>query len=105
MGRRRDKIGEPFTPIVNRMIDSPAYMRLTNAARTAYTLLKRQCNGHGQTEVKFPYSHARPYMKTDTFAKAIRQLEELGFIEKKQHGGLFRRTNSYRLIEDWRKIK
>ena len=82
-----------------------AWERLTNAARVAYVMLKAECNHAGQNEVKLPYSDIRKIMKTDTFARSIRQLEGLGFIEITQHGGLYRRTNTYKFIEDWRKIK
>ena len=50
----------------------------------------------GQREVIFPYTHAEAYMTRNTFAKAIKQLVELGFIEKSDFGGLYRRTNIYK---------
>ena len=106
MGRRKRKtIGEPFVPMLKHMIKSPAYKKLTNASRVAYLLLRTQVNGDGQQEVKFPYTDAEPYMKRHTFSRSIKQLEELGFIEKSQHGGMYRKTNSYLFIEKWREIK
>lgn len=87
------------------MVNSPAFKKLTNAARVAYLLLKCQCKEAGQREVIFPYGHAEPYMTRHTYSKAIRQLVEFGFIEKSDRGGLFRRTNVYRLIEKWRAFK
>jgi hypothetical protein len=107
MGRRKksNPIGENFVPVVKFMIKSPAFKKLTNASRVAYLLLKAQCNNRDQREVVFPYSHAEDYMNRHTFARSIKQLVDLGFIEKSDFGGLYRRTNVYRLIEDWRKIK
>ena len=102
---KKNKIGEPFVPVLKRMINSPAYKRLSNASRVAYLLLKAQCNENGQREIKFPYRDAQLYMKPSTFSRSIKQLEELGFIEKTQYGGLYRRTNVYRLIEKWREVK
>jgi hypothetical protein len=107
MGKKKKSkpIGENFVPVVKFMINSPAFKRLTNASRVAYLLLKAQCNKPGQRDVIFPYSHAAEYMNRHTFSRSINQLVEFGFIEKSDFGGLFRRTNVYRLIEEWRKIK
>lgn len=91
--------------MVKFMIKSPAYKRLTNAARVAYLLLKAQINRRDQREVIFPYSHAEPYMNRHTFSRSIAQLIELGFIQKSDFGGLYRRTNVYLLIENWRTVK
>lgn len=103
--RKKNRIGEPFAPLLKAMVKSVAYKKLSNPARTAYTLLLCQCSEPGQREVIFPYSHAEDYMNRHTFARAIRQLCELGFIEKSDFGGLYRRTNVYRFTEDWRQIR
>lgn len=98
-------IGEPFVPITKYMIQSPAYKKLTNASRVAYLLLQAQCNKRKQQDVIFPYSHAAEYMNRHTFARSIKQLVELGFIEKSDFGGLYRRTNVYQFVNKWRDIK
>jgi len=98
-------MGEPFVPIIKHMIQSKAFKRLTNASHMAYLLLKAQCRERNQREVIFPCSHAAEYMTRHTFSRCIKQLGKLGFIEKSDFGGLYRRTNKYLLIEDWRKIK
>ncbi len=102
---KRNQIGEPFVAVIKYMLRSPAYKKLRNPARVAHLLLSAQRYQAGQREVKFPYSEAQQYMDRHTFSRAIRQLVELGFIEKTQYGGLYRRTNIYRFIEDWRKVK
>lgn len=84
------------------MIKSEAFKKLTNAARVTYLLLKAQCCKPNQVEVKFPYTDALPYMNKHTYSRSIKQLIELGFIEKTQEGGLYRRTNIYRFVESWR---
>ena len=99
------KINGAFVPIMKDMISSPAFLNLTNASRVAYLLLKAQCCKFDQKEIKFPYSHAEKYMHMHTFAASLKQLEENGFIEKTQEGGLFRRTNIYSLTDKWKTIK
>lgn len=103
--KQKNQIGEPFAPILKPMVNSPAFKKLSNAARVAYLLLKCQCKESGQREVIFPYGSAEQFMKRHTFSRSIKQLEELGFIEKSDFGGLYRRTNVYRFINDWRSIK
>jgi len=92
----------PFAYITKEMIASESFKQLTNASRVAYLLLVSQCRSNDQKEVKFPYSHAKEYMKTNTFARAIKQLAEKGFIVKEQSGGLYRRTNIYSFSNDWK---
>ncbi len=67
--------------------------------------MKAQCKHYDDLEVKFPYSHAMPYMDKHTFSRSISQLVELGFIEKSFVGGMFRRTNIYKFIDTWEGIK
>lgn len=107
MGRRskKNRINESFVPIIKHMIQSPAFKQLTNASRVAYLLLKAQINKSDQREVIFPYGQAEAYMDRKTFARSIRQLCELGFIEKSDFGGLYRRTNVYKFTEEWRNKK
>ena len=100
----KNKIEGPFVPILRHMIWCPAYKKLTNPARTAYLLLKAQVKENGQREVVFPYAHAQPYMNRHTFSRSIKQLVELGFIEKSDFGGLYRRTNVYKFTDGWRQI-
>jgi len=98
-----DKPG--FAMVTNEVICSPAYKTLTNTARTAYTLLRAQVKKKGQLDVIYPYSHATDYMERRTFAKSIQQLIEVGFIDKKQSGGLYRRTNIYLFSDRWKGFK
>lgn len=100
--RKKNHINEPFIPILKHMIKSPAFKALSNPARVAYLLLKAQINSHDQQEIIFPYSHAMEYMEKRTFSAALKQLIKMGFIEKTQFGGLYRRTNVYKLSDQWR---
>jgi hypothetical protein len=102
---KKNQIGEPFVAILKHMIKSPAFKQLTNASRVTYLLLRSQITKYGQREVIFPYSDAEHYMKRQTFARSIKQLEKYKFIEISDRGGLYRRTNIYRFVEGWREIK
>ena len=103
--KKKNQIGEHFVPILKHMINSEAFKQLTNASRVSYLLIKAQVKKAGQDEVVFPYSHAEAWMNRHTFSRSIKQLIDLGFIERSSFGGLYRRTNIYRLIERWRDVK
>jgi hypothetical protein len=100
--KKKQPIGEPFVPILKHMINHDSFKQLTNAARVAYMLLLAQKKSTSDNDVIFPYSHAEPYMNRHTFSRSIKQLIELGFIERSSFGGMYRRTNQYRFVEDWR---
>ena len=94
--KKKDRL-PPFVPIFKETIKSESFKRLTNASRVAYLLLKNQCCHFDQTTVIFPYSHAAEYMHKGTWNTSIKQLVREGYIEIEQKGGLYRRTNIYKL--------
>lgn len=100
--RRRKNKQPPFVAMPWAMIDSPAWEKLSNASRVAYIHIKRQARNSHPGDLKLPYSDMDGIMKRHTFARSIRQLEALGFIERSQIGGLYRRTNLFRLSEEWK---
>ncbi len=87
-----------FVMLKNTFIFSDVFKRLTNAARVAWILLRSQVKYDGDTDIKFPYSDAQKFMDRNTWARAIDLLQREGMIEKIQEGGLYRRTNIYRLV-------
>ena len=101
MAKKKNRL-PPFVYVTKEMLKSDAYKALTNASRVALLLLKAQMTSNDQNEVKFPYSHVEGYMQKRTFARAIRQLEEMGFIVKTQEGGMYRRTNIYTFSYEWK---
>lgn len=99
-----NEINEPFVYLTKSMINSDRFKRLTNASRIAYLLLKSQVKSSSTYLVKFPYTHAVPYMEKGTFSASIKQLIREKFIEKTQAGGLYRKTNIYCICELREKI-
>ncbi len=103
--KKRGKRTTPFARIYKDLIDSPAFQSLSNSARVTYLLLRAQINHDKQVKVIFPYIHAQKYMKSNTFSRAITQLTTHGFIKKEQKGGLYRKTNVYTFVDEWRSFK
>lgn len=84
------------------IVDSRGWQELTNAARVAYIHLKRKVTNSSPGEVSLSYKEMEKFMHRHTYADALELLEEKGFIEKKQMGGLYRRRNFFKLIDGWR---
>lgn len=85
-----------FARIYSTVLYSPAFSKLSLAAKFTYVLLKAQISHTRQDEVVFSYIDAEKHMQKRTFAAAIKQLIEFGFIKKKQKGGPFRTINFYK---------
>lgn len=101
--RRRKQKLPPFVPIFRDMLKSPAWEALGNAARVAYVHIKAKCVSPNPGNLSLSYNEMERIMERRTFSGALKELEEFGFIEKTQTGGLYRRRNFFRLIEEWRK--
>jgi DNA-binding transcriptional regulator YhcF (GntR family) len=104
MGRKRNKLSR-FVAIQWEIIDSEAWAALTNASRVAFVHLKRKVTNPNPGELSLSYNEMEKFMNRHTYAKALRELENVGFISKEQHGGLFRRRNFFKLSEEWRRYK
>ena len=102
MARKKNKLSR-FVAIQWEIIDGEAWRALTNASRVVFVHLKRKVTNPNPGELSLSYKEMEKFMNRHTFAKALRELEQVGFISKKQYGGLFRRWNFFRLSEEWRR--
>jgi DNA-binding transcriptional regulator YhcF (GntR family) len=100
-GKGKKKLSR-FIALEWSVVDSKAWEQLTNAARVAYIHLKRKVTNSTPGEITLSYNQMEKFMNRHTFADALTQLERKGFIEKTQMGGLYRRRNFFRLINEWR---
>jgi DNA-binding transcriptional ArsR family regulator len=103
MGRRRKSKLSRFVALHWEIIDSRAWQDLSNASRVALIHLKRKVFKANPGEISLSYNEMEKIMCRHAFAKALKQLEDVGFITKEQQGGLFRRRNFFRLSENWRR--
>ncbi|MGA2466863.1 MAG: hypothetical protein ABSH06_21260 [Thermodesulfobacteriota bacterium] len=103
MGRRGKNKLSRFVALHWEIIDSKAWENLTNASRVALIHLKRKIVKPNPGEISLSYQEMEKIMHRHTFATALKQLEQMGFITKEQRGGLYRRRNWFRLSEEWRK--
>lgn len=105
MGRKKaHRIDFPFLPFPLDVMGSKAWELLTNAARVAYLHIRERWWFDRQKPVSVTYTAMERLMERDTFAKALKQLEAVGFIEKTQTGGIFRKRNYFDMSDEWRRI-
>jgi len=102
MKRRRKS--PPFIMLVHAMFDSEAFNSLSGSAVRVLLSIMRCKNGSNGTSaepIQCPYAVMNGNMGQATKARAIRELEEKGFIELAQHGGLMKQPNLYVLSCEW----
>jgi hypothetical protein len=105
MGRHKKSISRPFVMVFRDMLSSEAWEELTNASRVAYIHLKSKCVSKEQNEVTLSFKEMERFMDPKTYARALTQLIECGFITRAQRGGLFRKRNFFAFTDEWRNFK
>lgn len=82
------KPNEHFTRLHDSLIKSVPYKKLSHSARTVYTILKSEFKGWATgNNIICPYRLFNEYgLNNMTIAKALRELEEAGFIEIERQG-------------------
>ena len=98
------------------VMDSKAWKQLDNHSRVVYLYFIRRelinsWKGKNKKnkevwrpEISLSYREMEKIVDSHQFSKAIKKLETLGFIIKKQEGGLYRRRNWYLFSDKWREI-
>jgi hypothetical protein len=99
--RRRNKMA-PFVAIEKAMLRSEAWEKIGNASRVAFLHIKAEMVSANTNHLELSYRQMEGIMAHHTFSCALRELEDAGFIEREQRGGLFRRKNIFRIIDGWR---
>ena len=96
-----------YIRLYDEMIDSPAYIALSDQAKAVYTLLVREYKGiFTGNVVKCPYALMESHgIRRQSIANWLAELQALGFIQIEIHGGMFRNPNEYRLINGWADFK
>ena len=105
-----------FIQVKFTMLKSKAWERLNNNSKVLYLyFMQRELvnSWSGKNEknkdtwrpdISLSYREMEKHLNPHQFSRAIKELEKMGFIKKKQEGGLYRRRNWYSLSNDWRRI-
>ncbi len=104
---KRGRKGPLFIMVENPLFDSEAFNSLSHSAVRVFLSIIRHKNptkgmaGSLSEPIFCPYTDMNGGMARATIAKAIRELEEKGFIERTQRGGLYKRPNLYAFSGEW----
>lgn len=102
MKRRRK--GPNFIMLEHPLFDSEAFNSLSGSAvRVLLSIMRCKNGSNGTTDnpIICPHDSMNGRMSRTTIGKAIRELERIGFIERTQHGGLYKQLNLFALSGDW----
>ncbi len=100
MGSSRRKKCAPFVMLEKATLKSDEWQQLSLHAKYLYMKIKAKFNGTNNGKIAFRYSEIRgeDKFKSDaTISKYLKELISKGWIDKTEHGGLFRYYCLYRL--------
>lgn len=95
--RRKKKGFIPFAPIFKDVLSKPEWKSLSRSEKLIYIYIKANYNGRNNGEIPFTYLSVKGEFASATISKALKGLIRNGWIEKTEHGGLFRYYCLYKL--------
>jgi len=101
---KRGRKSQPFIMLEHPLFDSEAFNSLSHSAARVLLSIMRRKNGKNGTDdapIECPYPAMSGNMGSATIAKAIRELEEKGFINLARRGGLMKKTNLFVFSGEW----
>jgi len=104
MSRKRQK-GPPFVMLEKATLNSPECKSLTNSEFRVYVYIKKNYNGGNNEQIPLKYSELEDIMAPGTISKALKGLISKGWIEKTEHGGMFRYYCLYDLTGRYDRIR
>jgi len=99
MAKKRTKL---FIQLYFDFYDTKEWRSLKWYSKLAYLRFKRKYNPRHSEKITVSYKEMTDEMSEPTFKKAIQELEEVGFIDIEQKGGLYRKRNYYSFSHRWR---
>jgi len=94
---QKNKKHNPFVMLLRQTLISAPWQALTHSEMIAYIYIKKNYNGGNNGQIPLKYVELKRVLAAATLAKALKGLISKGWIEKTQHGGLFRFSCFYKL--------
>ena len=95
--RKKQRWGPPFVMVEKETLIKPGWKKLSTSAKLIYIYVKKNYNGRNNGKIPFKYSEVRDEFAPATISKALKELIAKEWIEKTQHGGLYRYYCLYKL--------
>ncbi len=84
------------------MLKDPEWRKLPSSAKVIYIYLRAKFNHKDLSRVTLTYPELKDMMSPNTIAKAIKALEDNGWIKKVYQGGLFGGANKYQFVGEYK---
>lgn len=98
---KKSKPSKSFVMLSRGMLlRSPEWKGLSPAAKLAYVYLKAKYNGSNNGVIRLYYSElkgVKGISSSTTISKALKELQEKGWLKRTQLGGLIRYFNEFEL--------
>ncbi len=104
MSRKKNK-HRRFVLLERQTLLSTFWKELTHAEMIVYIYLKNNFNGVNNGQIPLKYLELKGVMAPATLSKALKGLITKGWIEKTQHGGMYRYYCLYQLTGKYDCIK
>lgn len=95
----------PHVRIYHSWMDSPAWKDLPATSIVVYLQLLKKMKADDRCALSYSLLRKITGRHNKTTAKALRELERIGFIDIKEKGGLFRRSSVYARSKRWENYK
>jgi len=103
---RQKQKGPPFVMLEKAVLDSTEWKQLSHSEMLIYIYIKKNYNGANNGEIPFTYSSIKKVIKSDaTISSALKNLISKGWIERTQHGGLYRYYCLYKLTGKYDRVR
>ena len=86
----------------HHMIKSDAWQDLSCYARAAYIEIGAKQNGKNESDLSYTFQEASKIMHRNTYAKALNELVNHGFIDVVRSGGLYNKCNIFAISGRWK---
>ena len=104
MGKRKNKYPS-FVMLERQVLESKEWKELTHSEMIAYIYLKKNFKGGNNGEIPLKYNELKGVLASATLSKALKGLIKKGWIEKTQHGGMYRYYCLYKLTGMYDRIR
>lgn len=85
------------------LLQHPAFKALTQGERMVYITMVAACAGRNQFSIPRASYEEKFGIPHNNFWRAVKKLEQAGFIQVKQSGKNTRTPNVYQFVDTWKK--
>ena len=104
MSKKKRRYGS-FVMLEKATLQSREWKNLAKAEMITYIYIKKNYNGGNNGKIPLKYSELKGVLAPATLSKALKGLLRKDWIEKTQHGGLYRFYCLYRLTAKYDTVR